>query len=32
VQAGGAYSETMPAAVTCSLVHTEASETRGARV
>ena len=29
--AGGAYSETMPGAVTCSLVHTEASETHSRR-
>ena len=31
VQTGGAYSETMPAAVTCSLVHTEASEPTAGR-
>jgi len=31
-QAGGAYSETRPPAVTRSLVHTGVSETRVARV
>ena len=30
-QAGGVYSETRPPAVTRSLVHTEASETRATR-
>ena len=29
VEAGGAYPETMPPAVTCSLVHTNSSETHG---